>query len=178
MFCSKTCKENFNAKAKNITEMLCADVKMLSDIYEVFGSVNRVGDFIDRLDQNNEINKTIFDYDWNNPKDPLYKRNKMMCLLSLTTSQFNVVQEFIINKYISKKAAFYLINIFKLNFQAVYYNNGDSKSARIGWCIPLFASLINHSCIRNAVPILVDNKLVTIIQKPIKAGEQIFFCYP
>jgi len=158
--------------------MLCADVKMLSDMYEVFGSVNRFSDFIDRVDVNKDLNKTIFDYDWNNPEDPLYKRNKMICLLSLSTSDRKILRESILDKYVSKKAQHHLMSIFNLNFQTVSYNNGDSKSSKIGWCVPLFSSLINHSCVRNACPILVDNKLVTIMQKPVKAGEQIFFCYP
>jgi hypothetical protein len=37
--------------------------------------------------------------------------------------------------------------------------------------------LINHSCINNAFSINVGNKIVTILDKPVKAGDQIFYRY-
>lgn len=41
----------------------------------------------------------------------------------------------------------------------------------------LFASLLNHSCAPNVSKIFVDDKIVIIVQRPIKAGEQIFDNY-
>jgi len=39
MFCSTDCKDKFSSKAINMTDVLSADVKMLSDVVELFGSL-------------------------------------------------------------------------------------------------------------------------------------------
>ena len=59
-----------------------------------------------------------------------------------------------------------------LNGDPCRYNDNNS-----GFSIELFASLINHSCVSNVAYINIDNKKVTIVTNPVKAGEQIFHCY-
>ena len=41
----------------------------------------------------------------------------------------------------------------------------------------LFCSLVNHSCAPNVAKIFIDDKVVMIVQRPIKAGSQIFDNY-
>ena len=43
--------------------------------------------------------------------------------------------------------------------------------------IGLFRSLINHSCLPNVTFVSIDNKVVTVIKIPVKAGEQLFCSY-
>ena len=43
--------------------------------------------------------------------------------------------------------------------------------------IGLFRSLINHSCLPNVTFVSIDNKVVTVIKIPVKAGEQLLNCY-
>ena len=40
-----------------------------------------------------------------------------------------------------------------------------------------FTSLINHACYPNIQTVLVDNRLALVVERPIKAGEQIFRSY-
>ena len=145
---------------------------MLSDIVELFGSLKNF-----ESANLKDLKQTIFDFDLNNPEDPQYKRKLIMCLLSLSTNDRRVDHVCNSRNYINEKASDHILSIFNLNFRKANVNDGY-KSFVGGWCIPLFASLINHSCFRNAHPIMVDNKLVTIVLEPIKAGDQLFFCYP
>lgn len=46
-----------------------------------------------------------------------------------------------------------------------------------GRSIPLFGSLINHSCDPNVQTIFVDNKIVFYILKPVKENEELFVSY-
>lgn len=172
MFCSATCKDILYSKALNMFDILSADVKMLSDIANSFGT-------LDNFKNANwkDFQKTIFDFDLNDPKDPDYKHKLITCLLSLSTNGRRVDRVCKSRNYVGENISHHILSIFNLNFQKVNVNNGYKKNIG-GWCIPLFASLINHSCVRNVHPIMVDNKLVTIVLEPIKAGNQLFFCYP
>jgi hypothetical protein len=177
MFCSDICKKKFYGRALYNEEIVCADIKLLSNIVEPFGSVENFDNFMQQVDIK-ELNKTIFDYDLNNPEDPEYKKNMVMCLLSLSTNDRQIEFDCKIRKKISKKAAEHILSIYNLNFWLPLLDNGAGHSFNCGTQLPLFTSLINYSCVRNAFAFLADNKQVTVIQKPIKAGEQIFLCHP
>ena len=75
-------------------------------------------------------------------------------------------------------------------FVDVYYNpllpvmelsrhSQDSSYFRLAVSCGLFpfTSLINHACYPNVQTILVDNKIALVVERPIKAGEQIFRSY-
>ncbi|CRL06221.1 CLUMA_CG018942, isoform A [Clunio marinus] len=78
-------------------------------------------------------------------------------------------------------------NIFNTNSirmeEHTYEFNQDSAFTswidynKIGSGIFPFASLFNHSCDPNTTRVTVDNKLVFVIRKPVKSGEQIFVTY-
>ena len=177
MFCSVACRNDVYSKAININSVVSADIKILSDIVDVFGTVGKFNDFI--LDTYpDELTKTIFDYDFSNPEDPDYKNNLMICFLSLTTNEHHEYGHCSdIFNYLCDEAAQRILSIFNLNRKKSYVFVNRNEYLEVGCHISLFASLINHSCLNNAFTVLVDNKIATVIQHPVKAGEQIFFNY-
>lgn len=54
-------------------------------------------------------------------------------------------------------------------------HENSPKMIGIG-CYP-FISLVNHSCAPNVNRIYVENKMFLLVERPIKAGEQLFDCY-
>jgi hypothetical protein len=175
MFCSVACKENFYLKAFNINKIASADIKLLADIAAVSKSVQNVDDIIKNMDLK-ELNKTIFDFDLSDPNDPEYKQKLMTCLLSLSTNSDLVKDTCHIREYVSEKTAQHILSIFNLNRKDSNYIF-EVLDENVGFHISLFASLINHSCYSNAFCITLDNKVFTIIHKPVRRGEQITVKY-
>ena len=132
MFCSITCKENFYAKAVDINKMLCADVKLLSDVAEHFGGVKAFDDYIKRTDLNT-LNKTIFDYDLTNPEDPEYKDKLINCFLSLSTNKDCLTEKCHIRKLLSTKASKHLLSIYNLNHRDLMFEDEDGDGV---WRLP------------------------------------------
>ncbi|CAG9809543.1 unnamed protein product [Chironomus riparius] len=177
MFCSTACRDDLYCKAINIDGIVSADVKILSDIAKAFGSKEKIDDFILNTDPE-ELNKTIFDFDFNNQEDPEYQKNLMTCLLSLSTNEHSNFGECCnIYNYVSEQTAQRILSVFNLNSKKSLIFVNENEYLEVGCHVSLFASLINHSCLNNAFTVLVDNKVATVIQHPVKAGEQIFFNY-
>ncbi|XP_070491048.1 SET and MYND domain-containing protein DDB_G0273589-like [Chironomus tepperi] len=178
MFCSPACRDDVYCKAINIDTIVSADVKILSDIAKAFGDLKKFDDFMLNTDLT-DLNKTIFDFDFSNPNDPDYQKNLMICFLSLSANDHD--QDFghcsDIFNYVSKKAAQRIIDVFRLNRRMSYILVNKNEYLEVGCHVSLFASLANHSCLSNAYTVLVDNKIATVIQHPVKAGEQIFLNY-
>ena len=175
MFCTAACKEDFYSKMVNMDQVLYASIKLLSDVAEFFGSVKAFDDYINRTDLKT-LNKTIFDYDFSDPEDPEYKAKLMNCFLSLSTNK-NPTMDASLQRIVSKKTSDHLLSIYNLNQRDMSLEDGELNTLIIGHHISLFSSLINHSCINNAFSMNVGNKIVTILNKPVKAGEQIFYRY-
>ena len=176
MFCSIACKEELYSKAVNMDGILCADIKLLSDVASYFGGVKQFDDYMKRTDLKT-LNKTIFDYDLNDPNDPGYKDKLVNCFLSLSTNKDCTEYHRCIQSYISEKAANHLLSILNLNEKRLIFHDGFRNVIDIGHHISLFTSLMNHCCINNAFSFNIGKKVVTILEKPVKAGEQIFFRY-
>ena len=177
MFCSTACKEHCKSKAVDMNEIVRADVKMLSDVAEFFGGYKKFDDYIKRTDLKT-LKKTIFDYDFSNPKDTKYEENRMNCFLSLCTNKLPVEILASIGKYVSKKTVHHLLSIFFLNNKNSSLFDGKYIKFNTGHYVSLFTSLINHSCVGNAHCFVVDGKVITMMEKPVKSGDQIFECYP
>ena len=177
MFCSAACKDELYLKAVNIDEVHDPEMKLLSDVFGYFGSANKFDNYLSRTDIKT-LNKTIFDHDLSRPEeDPEYDDKIVNCLLSLWTDKNNFEQQKMQRSYLSGKSCRYLSSIYHLNKKALFSGDGRNNYFQTGFAIGLFQSLINHACIPNAQTIAVDNKLVTFIIKPIKAGEQLLVCY-
>lgn len=181
MFCSVQCKDEFNLKAFNKEKMKSADVKMLADLADAFGSAQNVDEYVQAM--NSSIpKKTIFDFDFSNANNPDYKKNLMTCLLSLATNDRRINGSRYIREFVSDKTAHHIQSIYNVN-QKESMCSFDQSIPNLpckivyGHDIGLFASLINHSCFMNAFIIIIGNKMMTIMNKPIKKGEQVFIKY-
>ena len=62
---------------------------------------------------------------------------------------------------------------FSLNF----FDYDKKSLVKLGNFLLPFGSFINHSCDPNCFWMLVENKIVFLITKPVTAGEKIFFSY-
>jgi hypothetical protein len=177
MFCSTACKDHFYSKAINKDKIVSADFKILSDVSEFFGGYKQFDDYINRTNLKT-LNKSIFDYDFSDPNDPKFKENQMNCLLSLSTNQQPIEILSSMGKYISKKTLHHLLSIFFINNKYSALFDGISIKTNVGNYVALFTSLLNHSCTGNVHCFLVEGKVITIVEKPIKAGDQLFESYP
>lgn len=83
-------------------------------------------------------------------------------------------------KYI-RKLFLRILQIGDSNFHGICgwsmkkYENQFPQMIGIG-CYP-FISLVNHSCAPNVNRIYVDDKMILLVERPIKKGEQLFDCY-
>lgn len=177
MFCSTACRDELYCKAININGIVSVDVKILSDIVKIFGSVKNFDDFMLNTDPA-DLKKTIFDFDLSNSEDPDYQKNLMICLLSLSSINHPGFGECAdIYHYLSEVAVKRILGVFNVNKKRSQVLVNKNEYLDVGCHVSLFASLVNHSCLNNAFTVLVDNKVATIIQHPVKTGEQIFFNY-
>lgn len=92
----------------------------------------------------------------------------------MCTNHYQIENVSEIKKYVSNKTAHHLTSLFILNQKICNMFNGTGHKEDIGHFISLFGSLINHACIGNVNCFVVDGKAITLVEKPIKAGEQIF----
>jgi hypothetical protein len=166
--------DDFYAKSIKIDLSLNHDMKMLSELAAPFGGYKKLNKFINKKNLK-EQKRTIFDYDLSDSQDPNFKRNLMTCFWSLLSKENHMVSNGSLDifNYVSAKTANHLLGIVFLNtFQCKYKCNIIDASS-----IGLFRSLINHSCFINASFVHIDNKLVTVVVRPVKAGEQLFQSY-
>jgi SET domain-containing protein len=74
-----------------------------------------------------------------------------------------------------------IVDIYDCNFHGICgwsRNFGRIHTAEmIGVGCFSFASLINHSCYPNVNRIYRNDKMLIVVDRPIKKGEQIFDCY-
>lgn len=65
-----------------------------------------------------------------------------------------------------------LMEFFRRYFLISVYNGINLKE--ITAAIPIFSSLINHSCDPNIDVTIADGRVVAIVNRPVKAGDQLF----
>lgn len=180
MFCSTSCMTTFYSKALNINEILCDDVKLLSEMSAAFGGIGEFKTFITKYMSNSnskQFNQTIFDYDFSNPKHPDYNKNRMKCVLALSKGYSYSIDENTCNskKYVSKKVTDRILGILMPNLprSAFLYPPSPFEKA----VIPLFASILKQSCLPNVFTCNISNQVVTIVLKPIKKGEELLYSH-
>jgi hypothetical protein len=177
MFCSTGCRESFYSKSIDFNMSLQFDMKLLSEIAEPFGGYKELNDFIDKADLK-DLKKTIFDYDLSNPNDLDYRKNLMMCLMSLQPIDGFPWNDGSCNifDYASEKTAKHILSTSFSNQITNIYED-DIFDFTDGDYVTLFSSLVNHSCLNNVDFFSIDNKQVGFVIKPIKAGDQLFDAY-
>ncbi|XP_070496181.1 uncharacterized protein [Chironomus tepperi] len=179
MFCSTDCIDKFYSKSIETDLELDAEIRTLTEVSASFGGYEELDDFVYKKDLK-DFKNTIFDFDLSNPEDPEYSKNLAICFLSLSSlkNQYcyqNDSSRFF--KYVSKKTANHVLSLLHLNFMVDASLNDKKLPTTIFLSLSLFRSLINHACLPNVFFVLIDNKIVGFVIKPIKAGEQIMQCY-
>jgi SET domain len=173
MFCSESCKEQFQPLHKGCKK------------YRKNGDSQMIDKIILKTPESNEkvkdsTNVTIFDI------GELNNENYMKVFKSLPHAVPKCISEDKENNNVNGKEiddfADHSKNIihsnsFELCEQVKTDKIGNVKTQQYGKGIFLFASLFNHSCMPNIERVSFDNKLVFIANQPIKAGEQIFITY-
>lgn len=201
MFCSTQCIETATKtflQAENDSKMHDIKQRMLFEALAICGgSFNKLKRLMDETDLEK---KTIFDFDLNDPNDPLYKYNLLTCISSLTQVQ-SVSNEVV--RYLSHHP---VLDLIKDNddkevakaFLLRSFRMLTVNSFGIEWVVPArprdtnkdtivtklagdglcqFGSLLNHSCSPNIDRVFVDNKFVFFVRRPIQKGQQLFTCY-
>lgn len=201
MFCSKNCMDVATStflQAENDAKMHDIKQRMLFEALSICGG--SFGKLKQLIDDPELSSKTIFDFDFSDVDDPNYKFNMMLAVNSL--AQIEVVKREIV-KYMDRHPALDLFEnreekeIAKA-FMLRAFRILTVNSFGIEWVIPAkpkdrdrasvntrlagdglcaFGSLMNHSCIPNIDRLVVDNKFVFYVRRPIKKGQQLFTCY-
>jgi hypothetical protein len=171
--------EKTYSKFGEMKTMLMDDVKLLSEIVALCDGQKKFEELIGKKNNIKDL-VTVFKYNLNNPKDKKYNHKIASCLLELPiSSNHHPVNADLcyIRRNLPKNAADHVLDILYMNNVTHTFCDNKGSSHNDSASIPLFANLINHSCLPNAFPVFVDNKIVICISEPIKAGDQIFCSY-
>lgn len=144
--------------------------------------------------------KTIFDFDWN---DDTNVKNKLHGLLAFNSLQLGPIndelsyvgthpvlnlfssdrEKEIAKLFMTRIARILTVNCYSLEWWAPKKESDEgsfmssSKKMKVGSAILIFGSLFNHSCAPNVDRMIVDNKFVFIVRRPISEGQQMFISY-
>lgn len=202
MFCSQECLKAAN---KSFHQYECRILQPLNETGNwrmtmrcFFDALSICGDSVEQLKElmakSDKLSPTIFNFDFSNPSNPENAKNQLMCMLSLERRVTVNMKDFssifqqhpklaeiwsthgdFINKFLER-----MMQIEILNFHGIK-GRSLNKSKPYRCCLGdggyTFCSLLNHSCCPNTMRIVVDNRMVLIVERPIKKGEQLFDCY-
>lgn len=68
-------------------------------------------------------------------------------------------------------------NTYSLHYYRLLADEDNTSSYCFGSALFPFASMFNHSCAPNVSRINVEDKMVFVVQRPIKKNSQLFICY-
>lgn len=146
----------------------------------------------------NEIEMTshsVYDFDFSDPNSPTNGKNYLISLLCLARNDKDYRNDspeklFKIHPDLStmwkshenfvRKFFLRILQIGDYNFHGVCgwsLRKYDQIPQMIGiGCYP-FISLVNHGCAPNVNRIYVEDKMMLLVERPIRKGEQLFDCY-
>ena len=202
MYCSHSCRREAN---KGFHQYECGILQLLNETGNwrmplrcFFDALSICGGYIEELERVVKVcansSPTVFNFDFSNPKSFKNKQYLMMCMLSLTNNVEVNIHDFshlfqhhpklielwsthrlFIEKFLQRMMQVEILNFHGIKGRALNRNKpyrtclGDGGYA--------FCSLINHSCCPNVMRIVVENRMVLVVERPIMKGEQIFDCY-
>lgn len=193
MFCSVKCQRSVIHQyecAIPLEDMDALDrsllQRMIYQALDICGSIEN----IEQLISSQSVAKTMMDFDFNDPTNPMYDKNKILATTSLAErepwradaySKFdNIANQLMTNSSDEKNfIRSFLVRCLKsmtVNFFHFLWTSTD-KVTNKGFAICSLAAFFAHSCDPNVSKIDVDNKFVFVTQKPVNAGEQLFMCY-
>lgn len=199
MFCSKECRaaswETFHKfECKSIDEMTQDDGFLMMVQRSLFHALNICGG-VENLQKliEGKSSSSVFDLDFNDETLEVQRKLLLVChsleasapnkLDRIFASSFVTTHEHVKKFWRNESQRDFLIT-FIIRLIGVMNRNGftmhwtsPDEHDESGCAIFPSLSLINHSCSPNLFRILVDDKLVFIVRRPINAGEQLFICY-
>lgn len=152
---------------------------------------------------NETSGRTVFDFDLSNPDDPSCKQNLKIATSLLTISKesevllslpletmlsshpFRSLWKTVEDRETLREIFYNQMRIFHTNAQSLTDHSSEILKdsirnvydARVGTGLFPFTSLFRHSCDANLKRITVDNKLVLVVMKPVKAKKQLCITY-
>lgn len=202
MFCSQKCLET---ASKGFHKYECCILQPLNDTGNwrmalrcFFDALSICRDSIEMLEKVTKscdsLSSTVFNYDFSDSSHSENAINQLMCMLSLerrvdvTMKDFSSIflqhpkiakiwsthSEFV-NKFLERMMQIEILNFHGIKGRSL--NKNKPYRSCLGDGGYTFCSLLNHSCCPNTMRIVVDNRMVLIVERPIKKGEQLFDCY-
>lgn len=201
MFCSQTCLQSAKT-AFHFYECPIIDVLLKSGIMQMacrifFQGLSMFNGSIDDLQvfltENTNPKASVYDFNFSN--NSLVDKNFLVSLFCLTKSDKvceNDSPEKLFKNHPQISEMWKTHEVFIRSFILRILQIGDSNFHGVcGWslkkyesdpqmigigCYP-FISLVNHSCAPNVNRIYVQDKMVLLVERPIKKGEQLYDCY-
>lgn len=190
MFCSKKCSESvihrfecIDEKEESFDKLLLQ--RMFYQAIQITGSLEE----LQKLMNSHTSSKTIMDFDFSDPNDPLLLKNRILATTSLAerepwsaeayakyesvTQQLpaeNEDERNFLRQYLDR-----CLKSMTVNFFHFFWSPNELEGQ--GYALCSLAAYFAHSCDPNIEKIDVDNKFAFVVRKPIKAGDQLFMNY-
>lgn len=209
MFCSEACRDDVYAKVENLDSMFPGkyddskpDVrkfppeKVFRETEEAFGGRQNLIKFVKEngLDEPlNNLDCTVFDFDFSNPDDPEYKANLIKCLLAfgiqvspilamnIRKGYMPLVEAAIGDDKILKEVFIKLATICETRTVSTQFElpegKGDAEKDGQVNSSSAFLLHMNNRCVGNTFGLPTEDGCAIVIIKPIKAGEQLYQNY-
>jgi len=196
MFCSRVCLEAAIFHKAEV-KLQCIDFTQRI-LLEALNICDNNFDKLQSLSDDTEnSNKTIYEFDWRNQNDDF---NSLLSFNSLqlgpltddldyidthpVLALFEAEREREIAKaFMIRVARIQSVNSYSFDWWTPRQEgsndpiNGSANKLKVGSGLLRFGSLFNHSCAPNIDRIVIDNKFVFFVRRPIKEGEQLFISY-
>lgn len=202
MFCSSDC---LTSASKSFHQYECPILLELNEtanwrmpLRNFFHALSICGGSVEELErlmkESDEVSPTVFNFDFCDPKNLENAKNQLRCMISLERKIEVNVKDFssiflqtpklselwtahshFINKFLERMMQVEILNFHGIKGRSLNRNNTFRSCLGDGGYI--FCSLINHSCCPNTMRIVVQNRMVLVVERPVKKGEQLFDCY-
>lgn len=203
MFCNEECFQSalssFHFYECPINERLLKSGVMQMALRTFFQALSMFKGSIEDLEkfvQENDNQTSVYDFDFSDPSDPNVDKMHFASMYSLSRNINKASSdspEMLLKDHPLVLEAWRTHGDFITTFVRRVLLIGDSNFHGIcGWsikkyenqfpqmigigCYP-FISLVNHSCAPNVNRIYVEDKMLLLVERPIKSGEQLFDCY-
>ncbi|KAJ6641170.1 SET and MYND domain-containing protein 4 [Pseudolycoriella hygida] len=203
MFCSEECQKtamkDFHRYECPIIDLLHKSGVMQMAMSIFFKALSIFNGSISDLEKCfNEVansSYSVYDFNFSDSDDQAAGKNYLISLLCLAKNDkdytkdspeklFNVQSELSVmwnaHSDFIKKFFLRILQIGDSNFHGICgwsLRKYDQIPQMIGiGCYP-FISLVNHGCAPNVNRIYVEDKMILLVERPVKKGEQLFDCY-
>lgn len=204
MFCSENCMrmayKTFHKYECPIIDLVLKSGIMQMAVRTFFQALSMFNGSIDELEkfliENKNPSASVYDFDFTTHDEATIAKSFLLSLYCLTKSDKvcesdspemlvklhpQLAETWISHEKFIRKFILKILQVGDSNFHGICgwslkkYENQFPQMIGIG-CYP-FISLINHSCAPNVNRIYVEDKMMLLVERPIKKGEQLFDCY-